>query len=84
MVSVGGYPADVAVDERTSTVYVVELRRRVERRRVGDDADSCNAGNDAGRAQVETLNVPGPTPWCRGRSCDWHRDVTTITTGGRI
>ncbi len=85
MVSVGANPVAVALDQRTHTVFVADSGTGP-----GSgggvsviNADSCNAGNQAGCAQVETLSVPGGNP--DGIAIDPATDtvyVTTITSSG--
>jgi len=83
--AVGPNPVAVAVDQRTHTVFVADQGTGPGTGGAVSviNADSCNAGNQAGCARVESLDVPGGNP--DGIAVDPGTDtvyVTTITSGG--
>ncbi len=84
-VAVGPNPVGVAVDQRTHTVFVADQGTGPGSGGAVSviNAHSCNAGNQAGCARVEMLNVPGGNP--DGIAVDPTTDtvyVTTITSSG--
>jgi DNA-binding beta-propeller fold protein YncE len=83
-VAVGANPTGVALDQRTHTVFVADKGTGAGGAVSVINADSCNAGNQAGCTGVETLNVAGGNP--DGIAVDPATDtvyVTTITSSGQ-
>jgi DNA-binding beta-propeller fold protein YncE len=81
--TVGANPYGVAVDQRTHTVYVADYGSGSSGSVSVFNANTCNAGNEAGCAHVATLQVPDGNP--DGIAIDSSTDtiyVTTITRSG--